>query len=116
MFSAPDKIAKSKDAKPSETDEEVAKALLDIEMKESDEEIKSKIKGIKISDAQVVPLINGEKALLVKVPYKCYTLFKEIHQSIVPNLENKFGPVIVVAQRNIVSKHGNYIYIYIYIL
>jgi len=111
MFSGLDKIVKkSKDQKPTDTEEEVAKGLLELEMKETEANVKSLLKGLVICEAKEIPIkATGEKALLIKVPFKALPILKKVHEKVISALEKKFScTVVIVGQRTIISKHGTY--------
>jgi hypothetical protein len=52
---------------------------------------------------------NGAKSktLFVRVPYRSLVAVRKVNEKVVQHLESKFNwPVIVVATRTIISKHG----------
>ncbi len=105
MYSNRDKIVKKGDAKPTETEDEVAKALFELE-NSAKPEIVAQIKQIKLVQAQY----HGEgdnRILLITVPFPVYALVRQNYSTIAPYLEGKFKcPVTIVAQRKILSKYG----------
>lgn len=105
MYSNRDKIVKKGKAAANETEDEVAKALFELENNTKDE-VQADIKKIKICGAQNIA--EGEqKVLLVAVPYPLFPFIKKHHKAIVAHLEAKFKvPVVIVAQRTVLSKYG----------
>jgi hypothetical protein len=109
MFNSMDKIIKKGKEKVSETEEEVAKALFEIEMKEA--EFQEDLKALFITSATIVEFNNKrEKVLLICVPYRSKDTLRKVHSLLVTNLQAKFQcPVIFVANRIIISKNGELI-------
>ncbi len=108
MYSNRDKIVKKGNVKPTETEDEVAKALFEFEnsLKDVSAEKTKQIKQIKLASAQYVTE-GGNKVLLVMVPFPLYHVVRENFNQILPYLEGKFKcPVALVAQRTILSRHG----------
>ena len=105
MYSNRDKIIKKNKAAPSETEDEVAKALFELENSTKDANIES-IKKIKLSSAQYIT--EGEKKIiLIVVPYKIFPLVRQNYSTVVSYLEGKFKwPVVIIAQRTILSRYG----------
>ena len=105
MYSNMDKIVKKGKAVATETEDEVAKALFELE-NSTKEDVQADIKKIKICCAQNVT--EGEhKVLLVAVPFPLFPLIKKHHKAIVAHLEAQFKvPVVIVAKRTILSKYG----------
>jgi len=105
MYSNRDKIVKKANEKPNETEDEVAKALFELENHVKETEV-SKIKSVKFSHAQY--LTEGAiKILHITVPFPILATIHKNYAIIVPYLEGKFKcPVVVVAQRTILSKYG----------
>ena len=106
MYSNREKIAKKGNAAATETEDEVAKALFELENSIKDASV-AEIKKIKLSGAQY--LGEGEKKILhITVPYPLYALVRKNHAVVVSYLEGKFKcPVAITAQRTILSKYGN---------
>lgn len=105
MYSNRDKIVKKGKATATEIEDEVAKALFELE-NNAKVQAPEDIKKIKLSAAQY--LGEGDKKVLhIVIPYPLYSLIKKNHSTIVPYLEGKFKcPVVLTAQRTILSKYG----------
>merc|ERR1719284_1650408 len=99
MFNARKKILKEKGASPSELEQEVAKALFDIEVSPSSD-IKGDVRDVCISNAQDVEVKN-RVALVVHVPYRVWKTVRKIQGRLIRELEKKFNKkhVIFVASR-----------------
>jgi hypothetical protein len=105
MYSTRDKIVKKGKAPATETEDEVVKALFELQNSTKDE-VQADIKVIQICRAQI--LTEGEqKVLLIAVPFPQFPKIKKHHKAIIAHLEAKFKvPVVIVAQRTILSKYG----------
>ena len=105
MYSNREKIAKKGNVAATETEDEVAKALFELENNVKDAPVEE-IKKIKLSGAQYI--VEGEKKILhIMVPYPLYALVKKNHATIISYLEGKFKcSVAITAQRTILSKYG----------
>uniref|UniRef100_A0A7S2JZT1 40S ribosomal protein S7 n=1 Tax=Zooxanthella nutricula TaxID=1333877 RepID=A0A7S2JZT1_9DINO len=105
MLNARKKIVKDKGAAPTELEEEVAKALFDIEVSPSSD-IKAEIRDVLISSAQDVEVKN-RVALVVHVPFRAWKTVRKIQGRLVRELEKKFNKkhVIFVATRTILDKN-----------
>merc|ERR1719284_1831012 len=105
MFNARKKILKEKGASPSELEQEVAKALFDIEVSPSSD-IKADVRDVYISNAQDVEVKN-RVALVVHVPFRAWKTVRKIQGRLVRELEKKFNKkhVIFVANRTILDKN-----------
>jgi len=99
MFNARKKIVKEKGAAPTELEEEVAKALFDIEVSPSSD-IKSELRDVYISSAKEID-VKQKKAVIVHTPYRCWATVKKIQGRLIRELEKKFSKrhVIFVANR-----------------
>merc|ERR1719510_2699225 len=99
------KILKEKGVAPSELEEEVAKALLDLETA-SQSDIKADLRDVYISNAQDVEVKN-RTALIVHFPFRVWKNVKKIQGRLIRELEKKFNKkhVIFVAQRTILDKN-----------
>jgi len=104
MYSSKDKIIKDKDAKTSEIEEEVAKALVELENNSKD--AGADLKKLKINAASY--LGEGDKRILhIVVPYPLLALVRKNHSTLINNLETKFKvPVAITGKRTILSKYG----------
>lgn len=59
---------------------------------------------------------SRSKTLLVKIPHRSLAGFRKVSEKVVHHLEGKFNwPVIVVATRNIVSKRGKYLFLFVFL-
>ena len=106
MYSNRDKIAKKGNVSATEIEDEVAKALFELENNIKEAPVVADIKKIKLASAQYVG--DAEKKILhIVVPYPLYSLVRKNHGAIVSHLETKFKcPVALTAQRTILSKYG----------
>lgn len=109
MYSNRDKIVKKAGATATEIEDEVAKALFELENSTKEAPVVADIKKLKLSGAQY--LGEGDKKVLhIIVPYPLYSLVRKHHAAIVPYLEGKFKcTVALTAQRTILSKYGNFV-------
>jgi hypothetical protein len=106
MYSNRDKIVKKGDAKTTEIEDEVAKALFELENTTKDEQAET-IKKIKLASAAYVADKSDLKVLLIVVPFPLYTHVRKCYATTVAHLERKFGcRVVIVAQRRILSRYG----------
>ncbi|CAK0810943.1 unnamed protein product [Prorocentrum cordatum] len=98
MINARKKIVKDKGAAPTELEEEVAKALLDIEVSPSSD-IKADLRDIYISGAKEVDA-KMRKAVVVHFPFRVWGAVKKIQGRLIRELEKKFQKkhVVFVAQ------------------
>merc|ERR1719298_206603 len=89
MINARKKIVKAKGEAPTELEEEVAKALLDIE----------------ISAAKEVEVKANKKAVVVFFPFRVWKNVKRIHGRLIRELEKKFNKrhIVFVANRTIID-------------
>eukprot|EP00403_Amphidinium_massartii_P019911 CAMPEP_0178434000 /NCGR_PEP_ID=MMETSP0689_2-20121128/33197_1 /TAXON_ID=160604 /ORGANISM="Amphidinium massartii, Strain CS-259" /LENGTH=194 /DNA_ID=CAMNT_0020056049 /DNA_START=98 /DNA_END=682 /DNA_ORIENTATION=- len=100
------KILKPKGATPTELEEEVAKALFDIEISPGSD-IKADLKDIYISGAKEVEVKQGRKAIIVYFPYRVWRSAKKIQGRLIRELEKKFSKkhIVFVANRTILDKN-----------
>ncbi len=104
MF-AKEKILKKEGVSRTETEEEVAKALLELEVnkKEAAEDLKHLV----LTAATMETLNKNEKALLLTIPFKCTFILPKVQKIVCEGLSQKFQvPVLMYTQRNIISKKG----------
>ncbi|CAK0810942.1 unnamed protein product [Prorocentrum cordatum] len=94
MINARKKIVKDKGAAPTELEEEVAKALLDIEVSPSSD-IKADLRDIYISGAKEVDA-KMRKAVVVHFPFRVWGAVKKIQGRLIRELEKKFQKKHVV--------------------
>merc|ERR1712217_15932 len=87
-------------------EDEVAKALFDIEVSPSSE-IKSDLRDIFISGAKEMEVKQGRTAVVVHFPFRVWKNVRKIHGRLVRELEKKFSKkhVVFVAQRTILDKN-----------
>merc|ERR1719188_2554037 len=105
MINARKKIVKDKGATPTELEEEVAKALLDIEVSPSSD-IKADLRDIYTSAAREVDA-KTRTAVVVHFPFRVWAAVKKIQGRLIRELEKKFSKkhVVFVAQRTILDKN-----------
>mmetsp|Transcript_87636 Transcript_87636/g.151804 ORF Transcript_87636/g.151804 Transcript_87636/m.151804 type:complete len:195 (+) Transcript_87636:65-649(+) len=107
MITTRKKIVKDKGVAPTELEDEVARALLDIEVSPSSP-IKADLHDIYISGAKELEVKQGRKAVIVYFPFRVWKSVGKIHGPLIRELEKKFGgkrPVIFVANRTILDKN-----------
>mmetsp|Transcript_27972 Transcript_27972/g.74605 ORF Transcript_27972/g.74605 Transcript_27972/m.74605 type:complete len:194 (-) Transcript_27972:79-660(-) len=104
MINARKKIVKDKSVAPTELEEEVAKAILDIEVSPSSD-IKAELRDIVISAAKEVEVKNGRRAVIVYFPYRVWQSVRKIQGRLIRELEKKFQKkqVVFVANRTILD-------------
>mmetsp|Transcript_120 Transcript_120/g.329 ORF Transcript_120/g.329 Transcript_120/m.329 type:complete len:197 (-) Transcript_120:46-636(-) len=108
MFNARKKILKAKGAAPNELEEEVAKALFDIEVSPSSE-IKAELRDICIASAKEVEVKKARgdiKAVVISIPYKHWASVRKIQGRLIRELEKKINKrhVVLVAKRTMLDK------------
>ena len=96
-------------SKPTDLEDEVAKALYQFEMNNAN--LKEHMAQVYINSAELIEYQQQDghtsKTLFVKVPFRSITFFHKVSEKVVLHLEQKFSwPVIVIASRNIISKRG----------
>jgi len=106
MFTARKKISKEGGVLPTELEDEVAKALFDLEVNSND--LKADLKDLTFLSAKEVEVTAGKKAIVVVVPFRQIQSYHKIQRSLVRELEKKFSGkhVVVIAQRRIIAKPG----------
>lgn len=69
-------------------------------------ELKASLRNLYITAAKEVDCGNGQKAIVMYVPYKLLGAFQKIHTRLVRELEKKFSGrhVLIIAQRTILGK------------
>merc|ERR1712217_153553 len=100
------KIVKpEKNGAPTELEEEVAKALFDIEVSPSSD-IKADLRDIHISGAKELDVGKTGKVVVVHFPFRVWRNVRKIQSRLIRELEKKFSKkhVIFVANRTILSK------------
>eukprot|EP00440_Ansanella_granifera_P066006 gb/GFBE01071591.1/.p1 GENE.gb/GFBE01071591.1/~~gb/GFBE01071591.1/.p1 ORF type:complete len:194 (+),score=81.39 gb/GFBE01071591.1/:1-582(+) len=106
MLNAKKKIVKEKGAAPTAIEEEVAKALFDIEVSPSSD-IKADMKDVYISGAKEMEVGKGGVAIVVHMPFRVWKTVKKIQGRLIRELEKKFSRkhIILVANRTILDKN-----------
>jgi len=102
-FADAKKVVKPSGVKASELEEQVAKALLELEITSKD--LATELKDLHFTSAKEVDSAGGKKAIIIFVPYALHKRFQKIQPRLIRELEKKFAGkhVIVVAQRTILS-------------
>mmetsp|Transcript_29404 Transcript_29404/g.87273 ORF Transcript_29404/g.87273 Transcript_29404/m.87273 type:complete len:192 (+) Transcript_29404:68-643(+) len=105
MLNARKKIVKEKGQAPTELEDEVAKALFDIEVSPSSD-IKSELRDIYICGAKELE-VKQRVALIVNFPFRCWKTVQKIQGRLIRELEKKFNrkQVVFVANRTILDKN-----------
>eukprot|EP00928_Gymnodinium_smaydae_P048830 TRINITY_DN326_c0_g1_i1.p2 TRINITY_DN326_c0_g1~~TRINITY_DN326_c0_g1_i1.p2 ORF type:complete len:193 (+),score=65.83 TRINITY_DN326_c0_g1_i1:64-642(+) len=105
MLNARKKILKEKGVAPTELEEEVAKALFDIEVSPSSD-LRADLKDVQIASAKEVEAKNS-KAVVVHFPYRAWKVVQKIQGRLIRELEKKFSKrhVVLVANRTILDKN-----------
>ena len=101
------KLQKKDGVKPTELEEETAKALTAFE--KSNAEIQKDLRMVYINSVEEVETEGADgsaaKYFLVKIPYRSLQFYKKVGSQMIEHLEGKFNwPVIVVVNRTIDSK------------
>ena len=105
------KIIKKGDAMVTELEEECAKALLSFE--QANAKLKDHLRTIVLNSAVEVEYdgADGAKAkyILIRIPFRSFAAYQKVGDKIVDHFESKFKwPVIVSANRTIISTHGKF--------
>mmetsp|Transcript_70334 Transcript_70334/g.139456 ORF Transcript_70334/g.139456 Transcript_70334/m.139456 type:complete len:194 (-) Transcript_70334:63-644(-) len=105
MFNARKKIVKDKGVAPTELEEEVAKALFDIEVSPTSD-IKAELREVYISSAKEIEVGKTGKAVAVFFPFRVWRNVRKIQGRLVRELEKKLAKrhVVFVANRTIYDK------------
>ena len=95
-----------KGAAPTELDQEVAKAIFDIEVSPSCD-IKAELRDVYISGAKDVEVGKAGMAMVVHFPFRVWKIVKKIQGRLIRELEKKFNRkhVVLVANRTILDKN-----------
>ncbi|CAE8713030.1 unnamed protein product [Polarella glacialis] len=104
MISTRKKILKAPGAVATALEEEVAKALFDIEVSPSSD-IKADLRDVYISSAKEVEVGKSGAAIVVHVPFRVWKTVREIQGRLIRELEKKFAKrhIILVANRTILD-------------
>merc|ERR1711903_421254 len=109
MFTARQKIKKDKNAAPSDLENQIAQAFVDLEI--NNEELRPALKSLYITAAREIVVNKSTAAIVVFVPYRLRELFRKNQVRLVSELEKKFSGqhIMLVAQRKIQDKekHSN---------
>merc|ERR1712010_156868 len=109
MITARQKIKKEKNAAPSDLENTIAQAFVDLEI--NNEELRPALKNLYITGAREVVVNKSTAAIVVFVPYRLRELFRKNQVRLVSELEKKFSGqhIVLVAQRKIQDKekHSN---------
>ena len=98
------KVAKAKNAKVTELEQAVAKALFDLET--STKDLTQDLADLFFVAAKEVTVEGNKKAVVVFVPYRQHGKYKKIQSRLIRELEKKLGrQVAIIAQRTILSKN-----------
>ncbi|BBH04115.1 Ribosomal protein S7e family protein [Prunus dulcis] len=105
MFTSRKKIHKDNNAEPTEFEESVAQAVIELE---SNSDLKSDLKDLYINSAVQVDVSGNRKAVVIHIPYRLRKAYRKIHVRLVRELEKKFSgkffssyDVILIATRRI---------------
>lgn len=106
------KIVKKNDERPTETEELFAKALSHWEVKHT--ELSGHLRFVIINSVTEVEFAQHDGTMsqyyLVRIPYRSLAAFRKCDDKVIELMEQRFKyPVIVVANRTIVSQHGKII-------
>jgi len=106
MFNARKKIVKEKGAAPTDLEEEVAKALFDIEVSPNSD-IKPDLRDVYISAAKEIEVKQNKSAIIVYFPFRVWKNVKKIQGKLIRELEKKFSKkhLVFVANRTILDKN-----------
>ncbi|KAH9416419.1 ribosomal protein S7 [Dermatophagoides pteronyssinus] len=96
------KILKSGNEEIDPFEENIAQALLDLEM---NTDLKSQLRELHITGAKEVD-VSGKKAIIINVPVPQLKQFQKIQNRVVRELEKKFSGkhVVIIAKRTILPK------------
>lgn len=98
------KIAKAKNAPATGLEQDVAKALFELE--NSTKDLTADLQDLFFVAAKEVSVDGGKKAVVVFVPYRQHGKYKKIQARLIRELEKKLGrQVAIIAQRTILSKN-----------
>jgi len=99
------KIYKRADQAPTELEESVAKALVELEI--TSKEMSGELRDLFFLSAKEVESPTGKKAVIIFVPYRLHKRFQKLQSRLIRELEKKFSGkhVAIVAQRTILSKN-----------
>jgi len=112
MFNRRDKIIKKDGKKPTDLEEEVAKSLASVEL--NNKALKAHLSIIFINSVHNVDYTQADgtaaQYLLVRIPHRSFGAFQKVGQLVQEHLEAQYErPVIIVANRTIISPSGKYL-------
>merc|ERR1712079_265464 len=98
------KIVKQGSDKPTEVEQKVSQALMELEQNSSD--LKPQLRELYIHGAKEIDVGNNKRAMVLFVPVPQKRSWNKIQSSVVRELEKKFSGkhVLIVAQRRILPK------------
>ncbi|EFA82102.1 40S ribosomal protein S7 [Heterostelium album PN500] len=101
MLTTKKKIVKPAGKEPTETENTIAQALLDLEQNDFKD-----LKDLQIVSAKEYDVSEGKKAIVIFVPFRQLKAYHKIQQKLVWELEKKLGgkTVMFIAQRRIIHK------------
>ncbi|KAA8494704.1 40S ribosomal protein S7 [Porphyridium purpureum] len=101
---AMERLVKPAGATADPLEEEVAKALFDLE--QNSNELKAELKVLKFASAREVEAASGKKVVVIFVPPPQLGAYHKIQTRLVRELEKKFSgkQVVLIAQRKIISR------------
>jgi len=82
------KIYKQRNESPSEVEESVAKALVELEI--SSKDLSAELRDLFISSAKEVETSGGKKSIVIFVPYRLHKRYQKIQSRLIRELEKKF--------------------------
>ena len=111
MFNRREKIIKIDGKQPTDLEEEVAKSLHSLEKK-----VQSQKQHLSIIFINSVSIVDYEQAdgkeaqyLLVRIPHRSLGAYKKVGSLVQEHLEAQYDkPVLIVANRTIISPSGKY--------
>jgi len=111
MFNRRDKIIKKDGSKPTDIEEDVAKAISSLES--SNKAQKAYLSIIFINSVENVQYEQADgtaaEYLLVRIPHRSHAAYKKVGSLVQEKLEQQFEkPVVIVANRTIISPSGKY--------
>lgn len=100
------KIVKEKGVSPNDLEEEVAKAMTDIEAAPGSE-MKAELKDFRFAGAKEIECVGQKNAIIIFVPYVVYKESKKFLPKLIREMEKKFQKkhLVIVANRTIMDKN-----------
>jgi small subunit ribosomal protein S7e len=105
MFNPRSKVSKKGNQTPTELENEVAKALYDIEVAQNST-LRAELKDVVIRKAEEIDASNGKKIVLITFPYRSWRSVKPAQARLLHEMEKKFSKkhVVFVAERTMIAK------------